>query len=165
MPWNLVSISMFAIWDSLWYTQRKLFHKKHKFNNWTGTMTWWAKCLLCKHEDLSSDPWNPNTMLSIYYVPAIPVQRGWRWEIHEVDWLASLPESGSPRYSERLCPKKWKWREIKEDIQCLLLASTHMHTHLHMHPHTCDHMHMKIHTHAHACTFTCKKKRNMKFTF
>ena len=90
-------------------------------------MTPSVQCLLCKHEDLSSDSLNKEMdMVVTASIPVLGRQR------QEDPWgsLAGPAELTNSRFSERPCLKKIKWKVIKKNptLDLPLYAYVYAHT-------------------------------------
>lgn len=113
-------------------------YKKQK--QWPGKMAHWIKCLLCKHEALTSHPLRAYTDMC------------WRVEMgRSHDLLASESNSNKQLQVrwEVLCRKRKQKKNLMSAslLQMCTCMHTHAHTCTYMHTHTLSHRHIqsKIH--------------------
>ena len=89
----------------------------------------WLKTLLCKHEDLSLAIWRLHESWAWWQGPEASVLRMWRQEDSWSLLVSQTSQLVSSGFSERLCLKSIKWKEIPEPTSDIhMLTHTHTHT-------------------------------------
>lgn len=96
-----------------------------------GSMTPSVNCLLCKHDDLTSEPQNLRKNQGVIAPDCKPSAGGGDMRIPQAHWPASLAQSTSIKFSERPCVKKKRWGAKERYLTCS--TSAHMCPHIHEH--------------------------------
>lgn len=112
----------------LWYCSAvcmlDIFHIK-TIRPGVGAMAQQVKCLTCKHNDLSLDPWHSCRKLGMILL-IIQMLREQSQNDPWGPWPAMLDESMSSSFKERACVENIRWRVTNEDIRRWLLSSMYM---------------------------------------